>query len=301
MKKIIICICTYNRNKNLIECLESIKRMKLIKKFDVEILIIDNTIDFKSKKKVEKYKKKTSFKINIINEKKRGIVYARNSCLDFIKNKKTNYISFIDDDCIFDKNWIVNAFKILKKYNADIVTGPQNYSKDSNKNINFTKFFEKKYNQNILKVNWAATNNILFKSQILEKNNLRFDKNLNKFGMGEDQLFFLRLSKLGKKIFYSKEIKVTESIHKHRLNIQWLKNRSFRLGVLGNYIDKKIYGNILGFFLNYLKFIYYFLLLSINLFLPFQKNFIIKINNYLYRSLGKLLGPFIFYKINFLK
>ena len=85
MKKIIICICTYNRNKNLIECLESIKRMKLIKKFDVEILIIDNTIDFKSKKNVEKYKKKTSFKINIINEKKRGIVYARNSCLDFNK------------------------------------------------------------------------------------------------------------------------------------------------------------------------------------------------------------------------
>ena len=62
MKKIIICICTYNRNKNLIECLESIKRMKLIKKFDVEILIIDNTIDFKSKKNVEKYKIPNGFK-----------------------------------------------------------------------------------------------------------------------------------------------------------------------------------------------------------------------------------------------
>jgi len=35
--------------------------MKLIKKFDVEILIIDNTIDFKSKKNVEKYKKKNFF------------------------------------------------------------------------------------------------------------------------------------------------------------------------------------------------------------------------------------------------
>ena len=51
--------------------------MRLIRKFDIEILIIDNTTDFKSKKIIENIKK-TSYKINIKNEKKRGIVNARN-------------------------------------------------------------------------------------------------------------------------------------------------------------------------------------------------------------------------------
>ena len=302
MKKILICICTFNRNQSLIKCLESINKIKLIEKFNIEILILDNTINFSSQKIIKKYKKKSSFKIFIKNEKKRGIVFARNACLDFIKKKKIEYLSFIDDDCIFDKNWITNSLKVLKKYKADIVTGPQNYSKDIyQNNINFTKFFEKKYSKKVLKVNWAATNNILLKSDVLQKNALRFDKNLNKFGMGEDQLFFLQLSKLGNKIYYSKDVKVTELIHKHRLDIQWLKNRSFRLGVLGNYIDKKIYGNFLGILINYFKFVYFLIISLTNILLPFQKNYKIIILNYSFRALGKLLGPFIFFKIDFLK
>ena len=109
MEKILFCICTFNRNRSLIKCLENINKIKLIKKFDIEILIIDNTINFTSKKVIEKYKKKSSFKIFIKNEKKRGIVFARNACLDFIKKKKMKYVSFIDDDCIFDINWIINS------------------------------------------------------------------------------------------------------------------------------------------------------------------------------------------------
>ena len=39
--------------------------------------------------------------------------------------------------------------------------------------------------------------------------------------------------------------------------MKWVVDRSFRLGILGNYIDKKIYGSIIGNLLNYLKSIYY--------------------------------------------
>ena len=30
-----------------------------------------------------------------------------------------------DDDCIVDRSWLRNVFKIIKSTNADIVTGPQ--------------------------------------------------------------------------------------------------------------------------------------------------------------------------------
>ena len=303
MKKILFCICTYNRNKSLIECLESIKFIKQIKKIRIEILILDNTKNFNSKNAIYKLKKSKFPKIHLKNQKKRGVVFARNACLNFIKKNNFDFIAFIDDDCILDKYWLVNSFKILKKYNADIVTGPQNYSKTdlSRKQINFTQFFEKTYSKNILKVKWAATNNVLFRFKIIKNIKIKFDEELNKFGMGEDQLFFLQLSNYGNKIFYSKDIKVTEKLHNHRLDINWLKNRSFRLGVLGNYIDKKIYGDIIGLIINYLKSLYYFLKFFFYLVLPIQKNYKIIIINYLFRAMGKFLGPFIFKKIDFLK
>ena len=49
--------------------------------------------------------------------------------------------------------------------------------------------------------------------------------------MGEDQLFFLQLNKKGHQILWSKEIKVLRK-HSHRSTMKWVKDRSFRLGVL---------------------------------------------------------------------
>ena len=108
------------------------------------------------------------------------------------------------------------------------------------------------------------------------------------------KFFYLVLTALRK-------IQVTETIHYHRQNIKWLSNRSFRLGVLGNYIDRKIYGNTLGLLINYLKSIYFLIKFILYSLLPLRKNYFIHLNNFLFRALGKLLGPFIFDKVKFLK
>ena len=303
MKKIILCICTYNRNEKLIKCLQSIKRLRLARKFKLEILVLDNSINSISKSVIKTFQKSFSNKIFFKSEKKRGIVNARNACLNFLKKKKPSYIGFIDDDCTLSQYWLINAFKIMRKFNADIVTGPQLYNKKfiNDKKLNFTEFFEKKYKKGNARVKWAATNNVLFKFNTIEKSNLKFDMNLNKFGMGEDQLFFSQLSKLGKRIYWSNKMQVTEAVHNHRQNVQWLSQRSFRLGVLGNYIDRKIYGNSLGFLINYLKTIYFLFKFILILLSPFKKNYLVYLNNYFFRALGKFLGPFIFSKVGFSK
>ena len=134
MNNIILCICTYNRNKKLINCLKSVEKLKLSKKFRLEILVLDNSINFLSKNIVENYKKKIDIKIFIKNEKKRGVVFARNACLDFVKKKKPKYVGFVDDDSVLDQYWLINAFKTIKEFNADIVTGPQYYYKNNQNN-----------------------------------------------------------------------------------------------------------------------------------------------------------------------
>jgi len=224
-------------------------------------------------------------------------VFARNKCLKKLKISNPDYICFFDDDCVVDKNWLKNGLKTIKLKNADVVTGPQIYL---NKKVsNYSKLFEKNYGRKkVYNVQWAASNNVLINYKIIKKNKLFFDKKLNKFGVGEDQLFFLKISNIGYKIFWDKDVKVYEKIHQHRQNYKWLIERSYRLGVLGHYLDKNKYGNLLGLFLNYLKSIYY-LLKSIISMLYWNDNYSEKILNYFIRFYGRLVGPFVFKKINF--
>lgn len=298
MYKILICIPTYNRNKSLLNCLNSIKKLRNNNYFKINILILDNSLNNNSKNLIKKLKRKYNFKIFQHHEKKRGIVFARNKCLKISKILKPKYIAFVDDDCIVDKNWLKNIYELLSHNNADVITGPQKYKHKNN----YSHIFEKKYKNSLVKVNWAASNNVFFKFDILKDKNVdSFDKNLNKFGMGEDQLFFSKISKLGYKIYWSKKIFVTEKIHQHRSNISWIKERSKRLGILGHYLDVKMHGNFLGYFINYLK-SFYFLFLSFFYFLNiFNKDKNLYFINNIYRCYGKIIGPFQFKDINFFK
>ena len=167
--------------------------------------------------------------------------------------------------------------------------------------INYSQFFEKTYKEDIKRVNWAASNNVLLVYDIIKKHKLIFDKALNKFGVGEDQLFFSRLNNYGYKIYWSKNIKVFEAIHRHRQNLSWLIRRSFRLGVLGHYIDINIHGKLVGFVVNYLKCIFYFTKASVNIFLFFNNEFRAQILNYFSRFYGRLIGPLILKKIDFFR
>jgi succinoglycan biosynthesis protein ExoM len=292
----LVCICTYKRNKDLIKCLESIKKVILPINSKIKILVIDNTINNNSYTVVKNLKKKIKYNIFYVNEGQRGIVNARNRCLKEAKKINCDFVSFLDDDCTIHKNWFKNVLKIIKNYNADIVTGPQIY-KNNQKNI--SELFEKKIKKNNSQVNWAASNNVLFKKIIIEKENILFDKKLNKFGIGEDQLFFSILSKLGYKIIWTNTIKVYEKTHFHRNNLNWIANRSFRLGVLGLYLDIKIYGLINGYLTNYLKFFYYLIFAFLSLLNISKKFYLYQFVNLLIRSVGRLLSPFYLSRIKF--
>lgn len=297
--KILICICTYHRNKSLIEFLRNFNKILIPFNFNIKFLIVDNSINFDSFNLIKNFKKKFKYTIYQVSEKKRGIVNARNKCLKISRNINCDYIAFFDDDCVVDKNWFKNAFKVIKTIKADIITGPQIYLNKNKKNFDIRELFEKKNKMNVTRVAWAATNNVIFKKDIILKENIFFDKKLNYFGMGEDQLFFSKLSKFGYKIVWSKNIRVYEKIHLHRNSSKWIKSRSFRLGILGHYIDQNLKGKFLGFIINYIKFFYYFFYSVLFLLLIFKKNNYHKFLNFLFRAFGRLVGPFIFRKIKF--
>ncbi|MAR99751.1 MAG: hypothetical protein CMH24_00040 [Nitrosomonadales bacterium] len=300
--KITICITTFNRHLDLERCLRSINQIKLEKKILLNIIIVDNSINYNLLKIKKKLSKDSKYKIIFLNQKNRGRVFARNKYLKKLKHINPDYICLFDDDCIVDKYWFKECFKTIKKYKADVVTGPQIYLKSSNskkKGNNFSYLFEKNYkNKKICCVKWAASNNVFMDYKIIKKNNLSFDKNLNKFGVGEDQLFFSKINRNGYKIFWNKDVKVYEKFHFQRQNYKWLIDRSYRLGVLGYYIDQKEYGKINGLFINYFKSIYYFISFIISILL-LKKNYFEKITNNFVRFYGRLIGPLTFKNIEF--
>ncbi len=302
--KITICINTFNRNKNLFNLLKSIEKIYLLNCHVVKILIIDNTINNNSYSFIQKFKLNYKFEITHINEKKNGIVYSRNKCLKYLKTTSQDYICLFDDDCTIDKFWLKHAINTVKIYKAKIVSGPQiHYKKNNLINLNhkfiYQKFFEKNYADKVKKIKWAATNNVFIKYNVLKKNNLHFDINLNQFKIGEDQLFFSMLNKNKNLIYWNKKVIVYEKIHENRTGIKWLVNRSFKLGVLGHYIDMKLHGKFFGLLLNYLKSIYYLLKSIFFLMLMYNKIYIINSANNLARFYGRTIGIFIFKRIKF--
>jgi len=93
-------------------------------------------------------KKKINEKVDKIIEFKPDILFSVDSP-DFTlrvaeKVKKINpkFICFFDDDCIVDRFWLKNVFKVMKFTNARIVTGPQlPLKKKSSLFCSFTSYF----------------------------------------------------------------------------------------------------------------------------------------------------------------
>lgn len=109
-----IVLCTYNREKHIKRCLESLISQNFPKN-RYEIIVVDDgstdaTMDIVSQ-----------YPVRLIKHKKnQGIAAARNTGLKAAKGKI--YICF-DDDCYADKDWLKNLAKAYKRYETDTVMG----------------------------------------------------------------------------------------------------------------------------------------------------------------------------------
>lgn len=246
-KYYLFCICTYNRIDQLEKTIISISKLNKTKNCQIEILVIDNFGNINKKKL-----KKIFLNLTVVNENRIGISNARNKALEQAKNKKCDYICFLDDDCILDKSWLIKNIFFIKKFNAQIVTGPH-----ISKNNFFLNITERKLKHGSL-TNWASTNNVIFDKKILNLN-IKFSSIIQKYG-AEDQLFFKKLNKLGLKIYWNSGAKVFDISHKKRINFNWFLKRGLGHGASNIFIYDELYGKFQSILISILKLNYDFLL-----------------------------------------
>ena len=287
MKKnnISTCICSRGYSRKLLSTLNSASKANN-QSINLRITIILNTT-FKLKKKEYLKIKKILFKIkfNILYENRKGVSYARNRYLKYIYNKNIDYCNFIDDDCIIKKNYFLTYVNNVNLRKYDILTGPQIYKSKKY----FFRVLERKFKKNT-NVAWASTNNVFFKKKVL-KSKIFFSNKVTKYGFGEDQLFFSKLNKLGKKIIWINN-PVYELRQKERENLNWFVNRSYKFGLTGLLIDVELHGYLNGTLLNFSKIFLYFLIAFVSFFLlllrPNTYLFILLFN--LFRLFGRVIS-----------
>ncbi len=242
MKNIIINICTYKRLELLEKCILSIASLQIPKKWHIQIVVIDNECNQLCYELLNNLSHSINIRIHYFSEPKLGIPFARNRACTESLNLNSDWIIFIDDDEIAQKDWLISYDLSIKKNQARIFTGPVKYIFPEN----YAKWLANKGLDNILDgdtLNRAATNNVMFSSSILRELSADkwFDENMKLIG-GSDTEFFTRLVHYGEKIVFVKNAVMIEHVTNKRLSIKWRLGRQFLSSIIRIYVYSKLNG-----------------------------------------------------------
>jgi len=228
-----ITICTYNRLEYLKKCLTSILDQTQGSQI-IEINIIDNNSTDNTKNYIAERQKEFP-EINYYIEKKQGISHARN--LSF-KVCKGDFLAFVDDDAVINKNWLESLLNELKNQNQNIVYGGPIYPKFEtepekwiDKNYFVREFKETdgflgtiKSKEGFSGGNMCISKNLFLKS---DEFNTEIGMTGGNLGLGEEPDFFYKLVKNNKevKLYNISEMSITHSEASYKLEKEYLRDR----------------------------------------------------------------------------
>lgn len=202
MPKVSIIIPTFNSEKYITRCIESVINQTFK---DFEVIIISD--GGKQENKIcSNYAQKYPF-IRLIKGKKQGNGGARNIGLDFAEGE---YIYFVDSDDWIEQETLERAVYYIEKYSADYVSWcanivPEPGLEQSSKQVVEAQNYHKLkltgfYNLDdlIIRKTTVTLWNKLFRRELINKNKIRFPLKLHY----EDNEFFFKYYLISKTAYY---------------------------------------------------------------------------------------------------
>lgn len=222
-----VCMCTYKR-KHLKLTLESVGALRLEENIDLEIVVVDNDEAQSGRDICSILAASLQHPIKYEAEPRKNISAARNKCLDIAQG---DWIAFIDDDEVADKDWLSNLLDCARQYESQAVFGRVNtiYPKDCPDWILKGRFFDRKIKISGSTVTSGACNSTLLDNRLRKHLGIKFDESYGLTG-GEDADFFHRFHLNGAKMVNCHEAFVEEEIEPNRLNANYLIKRALRIG-----------------------------------------------------------------------
>ncbi len=224
MLRVSIVICTYNRENYLKNVLESLINQNVDKSL-FEVLVVDNNSKDNTREVVNSFY--DFLPIRYTFEKQQGLVYARNQG---IKEAKGEFIAFVDDDAVVDKNYLKYVLKDLEKNkNWEIFGGKIIPLYNHNK----PEWYKDKYEgldlgsvpRLLSEREFLYGSNIIIKRDIFEcvgNFSITLGERARKFNKGDETEWQIRAKKQNKHIFYDPKLIIYHLSSPQKTTIRYL-------------------------------------------------------------------------------
>jgi glycosyltransferase involved in cell wall biosynthesis len=114
---ITVLVCTYNRCECIKDTLEDLLAQQTNDQFTYEVIVVDNNSKDKTREIVASYLPKFSDSLQYLFEPTQGKSYALNRGIQAAQGE---IIACIDDDCLLEKNYLLNLYRVFKELPLDV-------------------------------------------------------------------------------------------------------------------------------------------------------------------------------------
>lgn len=239
-----VVVSTYNRARLLKNCLQSL--IKQTANGNYEVFVVDNNSKDNSREVANDFVKRYK-NFRYFNEKRQGLSWAKNRGW---KEAGGQYVAFIDDDAMAERDWVAQILKFTKRHPDVSVFGGPYYGYTEEKKpdwfppeVGTFTLGNKERKINTPKESLSGSNTI-FKRSVFAKQggfNTSLGMKGNKLSYGEESNLIFELAKEGCGIYYSPSIKVRHLIAKRKLSLRWLLRNKFIRGKLWSSIHGRYF------------------------------------------------------------
>ena len=223
-----VCICTYKRPTFLRHLLTELANQETGGRFTFSIIVADNDGLRSAESLVSEFAATSDIAVKYCVEARRGIALARNEA---VRNATGDYIAFIDDDELPERDWLRSLFGACEKYGVDGVLGPvkPSFEEGVPRWIVRGGFYDRPCYKTgfVLAYQQTRTGNVLLKEYLLRETDSPFRA---EFRSGEDVDFFRRAMEKRRVFIWCNEAVVYETVPPARWKRIYLLRRALLRG-----------------------------------------------------------------------
>lgn len=226
-EKIVVGIATFRRDDDCLNAVKSVQQIIIPPGKEISIVVCSNetnSVLFKRLREISR-----SIDIVYLEETRRGIPFVRNKILEFAKEVYADYLAFVDDDEIVERDWLKGLVETQDHFQSTVATGRviAKYGSQIPNWVKDSQYFDKNQFETGRKMFFAATSNVLYDLHFLRRNKFKFDERFVHTG-GTDNFLAADILRVGGSIIYCNEAVVIEEVSPERATMKWMALRTFR-------------------------------------------------------------------------
>lgn len=218
---VVICIPTYKRPKMLRRLLDAIAAQET--KAVISVLVADNDAHGRAGMDLCLAMDDYPWPLTAVMAPHRGIAQVRNILIEYALMTDAPFIAMIDDDEWPETDWIERFLETAHATGADLLQGSILFDRDMRGHGDIRR------PSGPIAMPLGAGNLLMRRAMLEEMTAPWFDPQFALSG-GEDQDFFVRLRRAGRRFAWCDEARAHSAVPESRANLGWLLRRSYSCG-----------------------------------------------------------------------